>query len=117
MSSWRTTSTEMMSKVWYTPFPLLSDGTYPFLFNVLPRRHMKKIRDISRVFDERPATDFVARTLIVRSRNPQSCTSDAQVKIDEKDRLGPGRFRLRRTIERQDVQEEVNAVSDRRHQN
>jgi hypothetical protein len=48
---------------------------------------MKKIKYISSVFDERPATDFVARTLIVRSRNPQSCTSDAQVKIDENDRL------------------------------
>jgi len=48
---------------------------------------MKKIKYISSVFDERPATDLVARTLIVRRRNPHNCTSDAQVKIDENDRL------------------------------
>jgi len=48
---------------------------------------MKKIKYISNVFEDRPATDLVARTLSVRRRNPQSCTSDAQVKIEENDRL------------------------------
>ena len=52
---------------------------YPFLLKVDVRRHMKKITYISNVFDDKPATDLVARTLTVRRSNPQSCTSDAQV--------------------------------------
>jgi hypothetical protein len=48
---------------------------------------MKKIKYISSVFDEIPATDFVARTLIVRRRKPPSWTSDEQVRIEENDRL------------------------------